>query len=242
LRWRRDSNFSPWLRKGPPGLRKDPPRQTDFWRATTIIHITALLIIQSTAVDYGLSQSPAPTDWTRLDRGGPPPLRTGSVRASRSDPLCSPGRTVRNTAHHEPVMVTGRGSVRQLHRASLHCVHSAARPSRMRKTIFFLVFCPHGHLRCGHDISVTVKRWFIGEPFFDISQDDSTLLGHSRCCLIDVLGQARSHLGDTFATLSRLPEGQRAWGDCGCLMLMTLTGTKSSRRTMRNVSGMTLKR
>jgi hypothetical protein len=33
-------------------------------------------------------------------------------------------------------MVAGRPSVRQLHHASLHCVHSAERPSRMRKIMF----------------------------------------------------------------------------------------------------------
>jgi hypothetical protein len=32
--------------------------------------------------------------------------------------------------------VAGRGSVRQLHHAILHCVHSAERPSGMRKIIF----------------------------------------------------------------------------------------------------------
>jgi hypothetical protein len=43
-----------------------------------------------------------------------------------------PDRTFLN----EPSMVAGRGSVRQLHHASLHCVHSAERPSGMRKINF----------------------------------------------------------------------------------------------------------
>jgi hypothetical protein len=37
---------------------------------------------------------------------------------------------------NEPVMVAGRGSLRQLHHASLHCVHGTERPSDMRKIIF----------------------------------------------------------------------------------------------------------
>jgi hypothetical protein len=40
------------------------------------------------------------------------------------------------TVLNDPVMVAGRGSVRQLHHASLHCVHSADRPSGMRKIAF----------------------------------------------------------------------------------------------------------
>jgi hypothetical protein len=64
------------------------------------LHTSAtLLSIQSTAVDCGLSQSLTPADWIGLDLGGPPEVRTGSDRASRSDPVCSPGRTVRNTEH-----------------------------------------------------------------------------------------------------------------------------------------------
>jgi hypothetical protein len=64
-----------------------------------------LLSIQSTAVDCGLSQSLTPADWIGLDFDGPPEVRTTSDRASRSDPVCSPGRTVRNTAAFIPLML-----------------------------------------------------------------------------------------------------------------------------------------
>jgi hypothetical protein len=58
---------------------------------------TTSLSIQSTEVDCDLSRSLAPADWIRLHRGGPPEVPTGLDRTSRSDPVCSPGRTVRNT-------------------------------------------------------------------------------------------------------------------------------------------------
>jgi hypothetical protein len=67
-----------------------------------------LLSIQSTAVDCGLSRSLAPVDWIKLDRGGPPEVRTGLDRTSRSDPVCSPGRTVRNTGFPERILFRGR--------------------------------------------------------------------------------------------------------------------------------------
>jgi hypothetical protein len=53
-------------------------------------------------------------------------------RDRKSQSKGCPDRTFLN----EPALVAGCGSVRQLHHASLHCVHSAERPSGTRKIIF----------------------------------------------------------------------------------------------------------
>jgi hypothetical protein len=87
-----------------------------------------------------------------------------------------------------PVMVAGRRSVRQLHHASLSCVHGVERPSRMRMIIFSSEILPSraSAVRVRYfcnDKTLVYKRTIVLKKFtgfLDISQEDSTLLGSTR--------------------------------------------------------------
>jgi hypothetical protein len=85
-------------------------------------------------------------------------------------------------------MVAGLGSVRQLHHASLPCVHSAERPSRMRKIIVSSEMLPSGvpAVRARYFCNgktLVYKRTIVLKKiscFLDISQEDSTFLKKTR--------------------------------------------------------------
>jgi hypothetical protein len=125
-------------------------------------------------------------------------------RDRKSQKKGCPDRTFLN----EQVMVGGRGSVRQLHHASLHWVHSTERPSDMRKSIFSsgLFSSRSSAVRAGYVCNgktLVYQRTIVLKKlsgFLEISQYDSILLGSSRCCSV-VLGQDRSHLDGAFVSL-----------------------------------------